>query len=92
MKAVEVIEKVLTDAIFLEGFDPFSEEERKELAEKIAQDKMVATARPPGQCPTQLCTALNKSLPAPPRSSTFAIRMNNGTASRMKLSILAIIA
>ena len=38
MKVNEIIEKILIDAIFLEGFDPFNEEERKELSEKIAQE------------------------------------------------------
>ena len=38
MKVNEIIEKILIDAIFLEGFDPFSEEERKELSEKIARE------------------------------------------------------
>ena len=36
MKVNEIIEKTLIDAIFLEGFDPFDEEERKELATAIA--------------------------------------------------------
>jgi hypothetical protein len=29
-----------------------------EIAAKIEQERMVATASPPGQCPTQLCTAV----------------------------------
>ena len=38
MKVIEVIESVLSDAIFLEGFDPFDEEERKEVSEKIVEE------------------------------------------------------
>ena len=38
MKVAKIIEAVLSDAIFLEGFDPFDEEERKELAEKIVEE------------------------------------------------------
>ena len=34
-----------------------------EIAAKIPHEIIVATARPPGQCPTQACTALNKSFP-----------------------------
>ena len=63
-----------------------------EMAAKRAQDRMVATASPPGQWPTQLCTAAKSRAPAPPRSNTFDIRMNSGTASRMKLSMLDISA
>ena len=38
MKVNEIIEKTLTDAIFLEGFDPFDKEQRKELSEKIVEE------------------------------------------------------
>ena len=38
MRLHDIIETVLTDAIFLEGFDPFDEEERKELSEKIVEE------------------------------------------------------
>ena len=37
MKVDEVINKVLTDAIFLEGFDPFDEEKRKDLVTAITE-------------------------------------------------------
>ena len=37
MKVNEIIEQVLIDAICLNGFDPFDEEERKELAAEIAK-------------------------------------------------------
>ena len=33
----EIIELVLIDAICVNGFDPFDEEERKELAEEIVK-------------------------------------------------------
>jgi len=36
MKVDEAIEKVLVDAIYVGGFDPFSEEDVKELAAAIA--------------------------------------------------------
>jgi hypothetical protein len=35
MKVNEIIEQILIDAICLNGFDPFDEEERKELASSI---------------------------------------------------------
>ena len=35
MKVDEIINEVLTDAIFLEGFDPFDEEKRKKLVTAI---------------------------------------------------------
>ena len=38
MRLSDIIEVAITDAVFLEGFDPFSEEERKELAEKIVEE------------------------------------------------------
>tara|TARA_Y100000034_G_C6786081_1_gene351648 strand:+ start:38 stop:205 length:168 start_codon:yes stop_codon:yes gene_type:complete len=37
MKVDEVINEVLTDAIFLEGFDPFDEEKRKDLVIAIVE-------------------------------------------------------
>jgi hypothetical protein len=37
VKVDEVINKVLTDAIFLEGFDPFDEEQRKDLVAAITE-------------------------------------------------------
>ena len=37
MKVNEIIEDVLTDAVYLEGFNPFDKEEVKELSEKIAE-------------------------------------------------------
>ena len=39
MEVVEIIESVLSDAIAY-GFDPFDEEQRKELSEKIAAELM----------------------------------------------------
>ena len=36
-KISDIIEDVLADAVYLEGFDPFDEEERQELSEKIAE-------------------------------------------------------
>ena len=38
MKVNDIIERILIDAIFLEGFDLFDKEERKELSEKIAKE------------------------------------------------------
>ena len=37
MKVDEIINKVLTDAIFLEGFDPFDEEKREDLVAAITE-------------------------------------------------------
>ena len=37
MKVGEVINEALTDAIFLEGFDPFDEEKRKDLVIAIVE-------------------------------------------------------
>ena len=37
MEVVEVIESVLSDAIAY-GFDPFDEEQRRELSEKILEE------------------------------------------------------
>ena len=37
MKVDEVISEVLTDAIFLEGFDPLDEEQRKDLVIAIVE-------------------------------------------------------
>ena len=37
MKVNEIIEQVLIDAVCLNGFDPFDEEERKELAVEIVE-------------------------------------------------------
>ena len=37
MKVSDIIEVVLSDAIVY-GFDPFDEEQRKELSEKIAKE------------------------------------------------------
>ena len=37
MKVSDIIESVLSDAIVY-GFDPFDEEQRKELSEKIAEE------------------------------------------------------
>ena len=36
-KVSDTIEDVLTDAVYLEGFNPYDEEEVKELSEKIAE-------------------------------------------------------
>ena len=57
-----------------------------EIAAKIPHEIIVATARPPGQCPTQACTALNKSFPHPPFKSTLLIKRKSGTASKIKPS------
>jgi hypothetical protein len=37
VKVEEIIEQVLIDAVCLNGFDPFDEEERKELAAEIVK-------------------------------------------------------
>ena len=36
-KVSDTIEDVLTDAVYLEGFNPYDEEEVKELSERIAE-------------------------------------------------------
>ena len=36
-KVSDTIEDVLIDAVYLEGFNPFDEDEVKELSEKIAE-------------------------------------------------------
>ena len=60
--------------------------EEPEIAANSPQLRIVATANPPGQWPTQACTALNRSRPTPPFSNTFDINRNNGTASKMNPS------
>ena len=60
--------------------------ETPDIAEKIPQDIIVATAKPPGQCPTHAWTALNKSFPQPPFRRTLLIKRKSGTASKMKPS------
>ena len=60
--------------------------ETPDIAEKIPQDIIVATANPPGQCPTQAWTALNKSYPQPPFKRTLLIKRKSGTASKIKPS------
>ena len=60
--------------------------ETPDIAEKIPQDIIVATANPPGQCPTQAWTALNKSFPQPPFKRTLLINKKRGTASNIKPS------
>ena len=61
--------------------------ELPEIAENRAQEITVATARPPGQWPTQLCTAAKRSLPTPPFNRTFDISRKSGTASSTKESV-----
>ena len=60
--------------------------EEPEIAANSPQLTIVATANPPGQWPTQACTALNRSRPTPPLSNTFDINRNSGTASKMNPS------
>ena len=43
---------------------------------------------PPGQWPTQLCTAANRLFPAPPFKRMLDIKRNSGTASSTKLSVV----
>ena len=56
------------------------------MAAKIAHEIIVATARPPGQCPTQELTAAKRSSPTPPFSKILAINKKSGTANRINPS------
>ena len=60
--------------------------ETPEIAAKIPHEIIVAIAKPPGQCPTQACTAAYKSLPQPPYKRILLIKRNSGTASKINPS------
>src|ERR1700730_11245897 len=56
-----------------------------ETAAKIAHEKMLATASPPGRKPNQRATAVNSPLPRPEWRRTPLMKTNSGTAMKEKL-------
>ena len=59
-----------------------------ETAAKIAQEKMLATASPPGRKPTQRATAVKSPLPMPECSRMPLMKTKSGTAIKEKLVAL----
>ena len=56
-----------------------------ETAAKIAHEKMLATASPPGRKPTQRATAVKRPLPMPEWSRMPLMKTKSGTAMKEKL-------
>ena len=59
-----------------------------ETAAKIAQEKMLATASPPGRKPTQRATAVKSPLPIPECRRIPLMKTKRGTAMKEKLVAL----
>ena len=59
-----------------------------ETAAKIAQEKMLATASPPGRKPTQRATAVKSPLPMPECRRIPLMNTKRGTAMKEKLVAL----
>ena len=47
-----------------------------------AQEKITATAKPPGTAPNQTCTARKMASATPARSRIHAMKINKGTDTR----------